>query len=111
MKNHWARLAIPVLALTFSNGAFADDTDEASAHQAMERHDAQIELTVTVMDRLNADESLGNSDIQAVISDEGEVHLKGRVENDDQRQRAEEIVSAIAGVSEVLNELQVPHNH
>lgn len=65
-------------------------------------------LSAKVQERLQADDRLRDLQIQTDINGKGSVLLRGTVDNDEQRRAAEEIVSGVAGVSGIRNELQVP---
>ena len=65
-------------------------------------------LTDTVRSRLAADAVVKGGAIDVEIHD-GAVVLKGKVEEDKQRARAEKLVKGIKGVKSVKNEIQLAH--
>jgi osmotically-inducible protein OsmY len=65
-------------------------------------------LTDTVRARLAADAIVKGGAIDVDVH-EGAVVLKGKVEEDRQRVRAEKIVKGIKGVKSVKNEIQLAH--
>jgi hyperosmotically inducible protein len=65
-------------------------------------------LTDTIRSRLAADAVVKGGAIDVDVHD-GAVVLKGKVEEDKQRTRAERVVKGIKGVKSVKNEIQLAH--
>jgi osmotically-inducible protein OsmY len=65
-------------------------------------------LTDTIRARLAADAVVKGGAIEVDVHD-GAVVLKGKVEEDKQRVRAEKVVKGIKGVKGVKNEIQLAH--
>ena len=104
------------LALLISLPALAEETDRMSMEKAKEkakvagaeakRATKAAALTGKVKSALAADVGLKTVKIN-VDSDNGVVTLKGAVDSEDTRRRAEEVTRRVSGVSQVKNELRV----
>ncbi len=99
-----------LIALMAATPAFAQQTSDQATEQGREQntelaHDAF--LTTKVHTALANDVGLRTMYSINVDSDKGVVTLKGRVDSDATRRRAEEVAKRVSGVTSVKNELQV----
>jgi hyperosmotically inducible protein len=65
-------------------------------------------LSDTIRTKLAADQVVKGGAIEVIVKD-GTVTLKGTVEDDKQKSRAEKIAKKVNGVKSVSNELQLAH--
>ena len=103
-----------LLALLLALPALAEETDRMSMEKAKEkakvagaeakRATKNAALTGKVKSALAADVGLKTVKID-VDSEDGVVTLKGRVDSEDTRRRAEATAKKVSGVSEVHNQL------
>jgi hyperosmotically inducible periplasmic protein len=65
-------------------------------------------LSDTIRQKLAADQVVKGGAIEVVVKD-GAVTLKGTVEEDKQKNKAEKIAKKVSGVKSVANELKIAH--
>jgi osmotically-inducible protein OsmY len=65
-------------------------------------------LSDTIRQRLAADQIVKGGAIEVVVKD-GAVTLKGTVEEDKQKNKAEKIAKKVSGVKSVVNQIQIAH--
>jgi hyperosmotically inducible protein len=65
-------------------------------------------LIDTIRQKLAADQVVKGGAIEVVVKD-GAVTLKGTVEEDKQRNKAEKIAKKVSGVKSVANEIKIAH--
>jgi osmotically-inducible protein OsmY len=65
-------------------------------------------LSDTIRQKLAADQVVKGGAIEVVVKD-GAVTLKGTVEEDKQKNKAEKIAKKVSGVKSVVNELKIAH--
>ena len=65
-------------------------------------------LSDTIRQRLAADQVVKGGAIEVVVKD-GAVTLKGTVEEDKQKNKAEKIAKKVSGVKSVANEIKIAH--
>ena len=106
------KFTIPAVLISFAGTAFADEGVPATAKATDTRMSAQAKTQTSigaqVRDKLQSDQRLKNADIETDVSGDGAVLIRGKVNNMEQSQIAEQLASSVAGVSHVKNELQVP---
>ncbi len=99
-----------LLAASLSLPLYAGDLDETAAENQADRTAGQVVDDMTIAARAKAalaqDELTSAVDIDIEV-DRDEVQLNGFVDSDEERERAEEIVSNIDGVASVANNLEV----
>jgi len=116
------KILIPVIAVVFAIPAFAQpsetkqpETDKSSSEKAKEqakragaeakRATKSAALTGKVKSALAADVGLKTVTINVDSDDAGVVTLKGNVDTEDTRRRAEVTARKVSGVTRVRNEL------
>jgi osmotically-inducible protein OsmY len=65
-------------------------------------------ITDTIREKLASDTVVKGGNIEVVVTN-GDVVLKGRVEEEKQKSRAEKIAKKVGGVKSVKNEIQIAH--
>jgi osmotically-inducible protein OsmY len=65
-------------------------------------------LSDTIRQKLAADQIVKGGAIEVVVKD-GAVTLKGTVEEDKQKNKAEKIAKKVSGVKSVVNQIQIAH--
>jgi osmotically-inducible protein OsmY len=65
-------------------------------------------LSDTIRQKLAADQIVKGGAIEVVVKD-GAVTLKGTVEEDKQKNKAEKIAKKVSGVKSVVNEIKIAH--
>src|SRR5437763_15365793 len=105
------RIALFLSALLAAFPAFAQQkSNEQATEEGREKNNEVLSdaaLTTKVHTALANDVGLRTMYRINVDSDKGVVTLKGRVDSDDTRRRAEEITKRVGGVSAVKNELRI----
>ncbi|WP_213997712.1 BON domain-containing protein [Arsukibacterium sp.] len=103
MKTHHALcaliLTLPLLALT------GCDAGSATAGQNDRLQDGSLQTTIN--DAIQRDAAFEHSDINVLVSNQGQVTLSGTVASVQDKKRASEIVKQVAGIKIVNNELEV----
>lgn len=106
------KFTVPAVLLSFAGSALADDSMPATAKATDTQMAAQAKTDTSigaqVQQKLQGDQRLKDADIEADVSGDGAVLIRGTVSNMEQSQIAEQLASSVAGVSHVKNELQVP---
>ena len=110
MKLTSLKLAVPAMLLFVAGASFADPATSpgAKASSAVTTATAENILGHKVQEKLKADKRLEGADIEADVTDQGSVLLRGTTRNMEQSQIAEELAMSVAGVSKIKNELQIP---
>jgi osmotically-inducible protein OsmY len=104
------RTALLLSALLASTPAFAQMTNDQATEQGREKNTElanDATLTTKVHTALANDVGLRTMYSINVDSDKGVVTLKGRVDSEATKRRAEDVAKRVGGVSAVKNELQV----
>ena len=99
-----------LIALMAAAPAFAQTTNEQATEQGRQQNTelaSDAVLTTKVHTALANDVGLRTMYSINVDSDQGVVTLKGRVDSEDTRRRAEEVAKRVGGVTSVKNQLQV----
>jgi osmotically-inducible protein OsmY len=65
-------------------------------------------LSDTIRQKLAADQIVKGGAIEVIVKD-GAVTLKGTVEEDKQKNKAEKIAKKVSGVKSVVNQIQIAH--
>lgn len=91
-------LTLPLLALT------GCDAGSATAGQN-EQRDGQLQTTIN--EAIQRDAAFEHSNINVLVSRQGQVTLSGTVASIEDKKRASEIVKQVAGIKIVNNELEV----
>ena len=102
------RLLLAVLVA--ATPAFAQTTSDQATEQGRQKNTEFVSdatLTTKVHTALANDVGMRTMYSINVDSDKGVVTLKGKVDSQATRQRAEEVAKRVSGVSSVKNELQV----
>jgi osmotically-inducible protein OsmY len=96
--------------LVAATPAFAQTTSDQATEQGRQKNTEFVSdatLTTKVHTALANDVGMRTMYSINVDSDKGVVTLKGKVDSQATRQRAEEVAKRVSGVSSVKNELQV----
>ena len=105
------RTALILAALVAATPAFAQQTTNEQATEAGRQKNNELAsdaaLTTKVHTALANDVGLRTMYSVNVDSDKGVVTLKGRVDSEDTKRRAEDVAKRVGGVSAVKNELRV----
>lgn len=104
------RFAFLVCAVLAAAPAFAQKTNEQATEEGRQKNTQYAKdstLTSKVHTALASDVGLKTLKNINVDSDKGVVTLKGVVEDQHTKQRAEEVAKKVSGVSRVKNELKV----
>lgn len=89
----------------YGNGSYGNtNTQRGKGPKGYQRSDDRIKEDIN--DRLTDDHHLDASEIEVHVAN-GEVKLSGTVENRESKRRAEDLVEAISGVSNVENSIRV----
>ncbi len=99
-----------LIALMAATPAFAQQANDPATEQGRQQNTELANdafLTTKVHTALANDVGLRTMYSINVDSDKGVVTLKGRVDSDATRRRAEEVAKRVSGVTSVKNELQV----
>ena len=99
-----------LVALMVATPALAQTTNEQATEQGREKNTEFVSdatLTTKVHTALANDVGMRTMYSINVDSDKGVVTLKGKVDSEATRQRAEEVAKRVGGVNSVRNELQV----
>jgi osmotically-inducible protein OsmY len=103
-----------VVGLAFACGIVLLGLQETSAWRAVPHWQAYAAnkpvsddfLVDTIRQKLAADAVVRGGAIEVIVKD-GAVTLRGKVEEDKQKNRAEKIAKKVSGVKSVMNELQL----
>ena len=104
------RTALFLSALLAATPAFAQTTNDQATEQGRQKNTEYLNdatLTTKVHTALANDVGMRTMYSINVDSDKGVVTLKGKVDSEATKQRAEEVTKRVSGVSSVKNELQV----
>lgn len=104
------RTALLISAILAATPAFAQTTNDQATEQGREKNTEYMSdatLTTKVHTALANDVGMRTMYSINVDSDKGVVTLKGKVDSEATRQRAEDVAKRVSGVSSVKNELQV----
>ena len=103
------RLLIALLVAA-ATPAFAQTTNDQATEQGRQKNNEYVSdatLTTKVHTALANDVGMRTMYSINVDSDKGVVTLKGKVDSEATKQRAEDVAKRVGGVSSVKNELQV----
>lgn len=92
-------LTIPLLAIT------GCDAGSATAGQHAQKQDSPLYTTITAA--LQRDAAFEHSDINVMVSEQGQVTLSGTVASTQDKRRASEVAKQVAGIKIINNELKV----
>ena len=104
------RQILILLSALLASQVIAQQTSEQATEQGRQKNTelaSDAALTTKVHTALANDVGLRTMYSINVDSDKGVVTLKGRVDSDDTRRRAEDVAKRVGGVSAVKNELRV----
>lgn len=106
-------LSLPAALLCFTSNVMANQSSpatkaptEASATATNAKSNSEIGKMVS--EKLKADKRLENAKIEADVSDQGAVLLRGTVTSKQQSELASQLAATVSGVGKITNELQVP---
>ena len=104
------RTALLLSTLLAAAPAFAQQTSDQATEEGRQKNTEYVNdatLTTKVHTALANDVGMRTMYSINVDSDKGVVTLKGRVDSQDTKRRAEDIAKRVSGVTSVKNELQV----